>query len=332
MARAALVSGPRTLGFLLLRGAYVWFWVVLGLRCRLCPATPGWGLRCLRLGFVLGPFPTILGGDFGACVIVCALHLYPAVPSSGERCVCVCLGSGFGCAPPLLGEVLVCVGVCVRTPPGPLHLLAGAAVRGRVLGPGLLPRPATPAWGVWACVCLCAHPACTPSFLAGVCGVGVCGGLGFRLCPASLGVGVCVRSCVCPFCTPPFLVGWCVCVWVWVSFALRFFPGLAAGVRGLLCALHSFPVTFWGAAWGRGGVRVLLWVGFVPPLPFGFFFSAGGGLSWRVVSWLCCVRCWLSWSWVSCSLPPSPLVRAAPSWLFFSFCPRPSEVCVGVFG
>ena len=43
-----------------------------------------------------------------------------------------------------------------------------------VLGLGFWLRPATPGWGVGACVCLCAHSACTPPLLAGVCGVGVC--------------------------------------------------------------------------------------------------------------------------------------------------------------
>ena len=35
-------------------------------------------------------------------------------------------------------------------------------------------RPATPGWGDGVCVCLCARSACTPPFLAGVCGVVVC--------------------------------------------------------------------------------------------------------------------------------------------------------------
>ena len=64
--------------------------------------------------------------------------------------------------------------VCVRVPPGPLPLLPGGAVQGGVLGVGLQPRPASPGWGVGACVCFCARPACTPLLLAGVCGVDVC--------------------------------------------------------------------------------------------------------------------------------------------------------------
>ena len=64
-------------------------------------------------------------GCWGLCVFVCALRLYPATPGWGERCGCVSLGSGLGCAPPLLAGVLgcVCVFVCALrlypTTPGP---------------------------------------------------------------------------------------------------------------------------------------------------------------------------------------------------------------------
>ena len=55
-------------------------------------------------------------GCWGVCVLVCALRLYPATPGWGVRCGYVCLGSGFGCAPPLLAGVLGCVCACVRAP------------------------------------------------------------------------------------------------------------------------------------------------------------------------------------------------------------------------
>ena len=44
MARAASVPGLWTLGFVLLHGACLWVWVVVGLGFRLRPATPGWGV------------------------------------------------------------------------------------------------------------------------------------------------------------------------------------------------------------------------------------------------------------------------------------------------
>ena len=54
-------------------------------------------------------------------------------------------------------------------------LLCGVCVWVRVVfGLGSRLRPATPGWGDWVGVCLCARSACTPPFLAGVCGVGVC--------------------------------------------------------------------------------------------------------------------------------------------------------------
>ena len=41
-------------------------------------------------------------GCWGVCVFVCPLRLYPATPGWAVRRVCVCLGFGFGCAPPSL--------------------------------------------------------------------------------------------------------------------------------------------------------------------------------------------------------------------------------------
>ena len=295
-------------------------WVCLGTGCGFAPPFPAGVCGFLGWAWVPACTPPFLVGVFGACVVVCALRLYRAVPGSGVRCGCVCFGSGFGCPLPLLGEVLGCVCVClVHIPPAPLLLLAGGAVRGRVPGPGLQPRPATPGFGVGACVRFCVRPACTPPFLAGVCGVGVCVAPRFWLGPATLGsaVGVCVCLCVCPACTSPFLAGRCVCVWVGVSSALRFFAVLGAGGR---------PVV-----WGCVGVAV----GGVcpPPSPLVFCFIARTGVSWPVVSWLCGVRRWLSPSWVSRS--PSPLPLSFGLRLFVSFSSarlRPSEVCVGVFG
>ena len=120
-------------------------------------AAPGYSwLRCL-----------------GVCVLVCALRLYPATPGWGVRRGCVCLGSGFGCASPLLAGELGCVCVCVCAPLVPLHSWLGCALWVCVLGFGFRLCPATPGWGIEVCVCLCARSACTPPLLAGLCGVGV---------------------------------------------------------------------------------------------------------------------------------------------------------------
>ena len=113
-------------------------------------------------------------GCWGVCVFVLALRLYPATPGWGVRCGCVWLGSGFGCALPLLAGVLRCVCVCGRAPLVPRHSWQGRAVWVFVGGLRFRLRPATPGWGVEVCVCLWARSACTPPLLAGVCGVGVC--------------------------------------------------------------------------------------------------------------------------------------------------------------
>ena len=67
------------------------------------------------------------------CMAVCALLPLPAVPGSGMRCGRVCWGPGFGCAPPLLGEVLLgcaCGCACAPlapAPPGGLSVARGCA-------------------------------------------------------------------------------------------------------------------------------------------------------------------------------------------------------------
>ena len=240
-------------------GCVVWV-CVLGLRFRLRPATPGWGVwvcvcSCARSACT----PPLLAGVFG---------------------VGVCLGSGFGCAPPLLAGVLACVCVCVPGPYVPRHSWLGCAAWVCVLGLGFGLCPATPGWGVGVCVCLCARFACTPPLLAGVLGcvyvclgsgfgcappllVGVLGcvcvrvlaplvprhswlgclvcvcvfGLGCRLRPATpgWGVGVCVWSCARSACTPPLLAGMfgcvCVCSGSWLGSA----PPLLAAVLACVC-------------------------------------------------------------------------------------------------
>ena len=117
------------------RGCAVWVWV-LGVRFQLRPATPGCGVEvflclCPRstctppiLAWVRGVGVPAWArataatrhswlGYWGLFVFACALRLYPATPLWAARCGCVCLGSGFGCAPPLLARGrCVCVFVC----------------------------------------------------------------------------------------------------------------------------------------------------------------------------------------------------------------------------
>ena len=201
---------------------------------------------------------------------MCALRLYTATPGWGVRCGSVCLGSGFGCDPPLLAGVLGCVRACMCA----LLLYpasSGWAVRrGCVcLGSGFGCAPPLQAW-VLGCVCLCALPACTPLFLAGMCGVCLCAwarvsaaprhswlgcwGLcvfvcALRLYPATPGWGV-LRGCVCLgsgfSCAPPLLAGLCgvgVCAWAQVSAAPRHSCLGCWGVCVLVCALRLYPAT-----------------------------------------------------------------------------------------
>ena len=176
-------------------GCAVWV-CVLGLGFRLRPTTAGRGVGvCVCLCACSACTPPLLAGlcgvgvcawardsaaprhswpgCWGVCVLVCALRLYPAIPGWGVRCRCVCLGSGFVCAPPLLARVLGCVCACVRSPLVPRHSWLGCAVWVCVLGLRFRLRPATPGRGVGVCVCLCARSVCTPPLLPGACGVGV---------------------------------------------------------------------------------------------------------------------------------------------------------------
>ena len=159
MARAASVPGLWTQDFLLLCGACVWVWVVVGLRFWLRPATAGWGVGvcvCLRARSACTQ-PLLAGvcgvgvcawarvsaatchpwlGCWGLCVFVCAPRLYPATPGWRVRCGWVCLGSGLGCALPLLAGVLGPVCAFVGALLVPRHSWLGCAVRVCVLGLG----------------------------------------------------------------------------------------------------------------------------------------------------------------------------------------------------
>ena len=210
-------------------------------------------------------------GRWGVCIFVRALRLYPATPGWAVRCGCVCLGSGFGCARPLMTGVLRCVCVFVRALCVPRDSWLVCAVWVCLLGLGSRPHHATPGWNVGVCVCLCTRFACTPPLLAGVCGVCVCvRGLGFRLRPTtpSWGVVVCVCSCARSTCTLPLLAGVCgvgVSAWARVSAAPRHSWLGCWGVCVFVCVLRVYPST------PGGGVRcgcVCLDSGFgcAPPL------------------------------------------------------------------
>ena len=202
----------------------------------------------------LPKIPTYLPG---ACVFVCALRLYPAIPCSDVRCGSVCLGSGFGCAPPLLAEgvgvcVFVCalrfypttpgwdVGACVFVPALRLYRpISGSGVRfGRVcLGPGFDCAPPFLV-GVMGCVCLRARSAFTLPIMAGV-------------------RGACIWDRVLAF-TPPILTGVFGCVCLGARSAST--PPILDGVSGVgVCALVSVyvaPRHSWLGCWAACvGVR-----------------------------------------------------------------------------
>ena len=178
------------------------------------------------------------------CVLVCPLRLYPTTPGLGVWCGCVSLGSGFGCAPPLLAGLLGCVCVLVRPLLVPRHSWLGCAAWVCVLGLGSRLRPATPGWGVGVCVCLCARSACSPPLLAGVSGACVCVWARVPAAPRNSWLG-CTGVCllVCPLCLYPATAGWvvwhgCVCLGSGFGCTLP----LLAGVLGRVCVRVRAPL------------------------------------------------------------------------------------------
>ena len=292
------------------RHSWLGCWGVCVLLCalRLCPASPGWVVRCGCgcLGSGFGCAPPLLAAVWGVdvcvwarvsaaprgswlgcgcvCVLLCALRLYPATPGWVVRRGCVCLGSGFGCAPSLLAGLLGCVCAPVHAPLVTRHSWLGCAVWVLVFGLGFRLRPATPGWGVRrGCVCLRSGFGCAPPLLAGLLGC-VCAGvpallvprhswlgcavwvwvfeLGFRLRPAIPGwqVGVCVFVCVVPPlpATPDLGVRrGCVCLGSGFGCATACLAGMlgcvCAGVRAPLVHRHSWlGRVVWVCVFGLG--------------------------------------------------------------------------------
>ena len=229
------------------RHSWLGCWGVCVLVCPLLlyPATSGSGVRrgvCAWARGSAAPRHSWLGCS-GVCVFVCPLSLHPATPGWGVWCVCVCLGSGFGCALPLLAGVLGSVCVCVRAPPVPRHSWLGCVVCVCLLGLGFWLRPATPRWAVGMCVRLCARSACSPPLLAGVCAVGACAWARVLFAPRHTWLGCWgVGAFVGPLCFYPATPGlgvWCGCVCL--GSGLGCAPPLLAPVFGCVCVCVRAP-------------------------------------------------------------------------------------------
>ena len=215
-------------------------------------------------------------------MFACALPLYPATPGWGVRCGCVCLGSGFGCAPPLLARVLGCVCVRVHAPLVPRHFWLGCAVWVCVLGFRFGLRPAIPGWGVRVCVFVCLlllFPAIPGLGVRHGC---VCAWARVSVAPSHswLGFwGVCVLVCVLPL--YPATPGWdvrCGCLCLGLGFGCA--PPLLAGLLRCACLCARSPCTPPLLA-GVCGVCVCAWVRV----------SAAPGHSWLGCCGVCVLVC-----------------------------------------
>ena len=166
---------------------------------------------------------------------------------------CVCLGTGFAFAPPILARVcgarvlapvvfgppqfwLGCWGLCVgaRAPLVPCQSWLGFPV-----------RPASPGWGVGVCVFVCAlrlYPA-NPRWSSPC----VCLGSGFGFHPANPGFGVGVCAFVCALDFYPANLGSGVrwgCVCLGSGFQLPpAIPGLSFQVCVFVCALRPYSAS-----------------------------------------------------------------------------------------
>ena len=248
-----------------------------GFGFRLRPAAPGWGVGVCVCCCARSPCtPPLLAGmcsvclcvwaqvsaaprgswlGVGVCVFVCVPPLYPATPGWGVRCGCVCLGSSFGCAPPLLAGVLGGLCAAVRAPPVPCHSWLGCAVWVCVFGLGFRVRPATAGWGLGVCVFVCVPRlySTTPGW--GVRHGCVLLGSGFGCAPPLLaGVLGCAYFSACSPCTLPLLAGVCGVggyAWAPLSSAPRHSWLGCWDMCVLVCALRLYPATpGWGVRCG----------------------------------------------------------------------------------
>ena len=289
-------------------GCAVWV-CVFGLGIRLRPATPGWGVGLCAYSACTQPLLARVRG-VGVCVwarvsaaprhswlrcwAVCVLRLHPATPGTAARCGCVCLGSVFGCAPPLLVGVLG----CACAPLAPSHSWHGCAVLVCVFGPGFRLRPAIPGWGVWLCAC----SACTLPLLARVRGVGVCVWARVSAAPRTPGWGVRWVSVLgLGFWLRPATPGWVLWCLGWLL------PGTCscAVFRCVLCALSGFVAP--------GGRRCLAPVRVPTLLPAAYLSGVPRGPAWcaapRPVRSLSVLRSAFPSPW--CLSPPRGLAPSA---------------------
>ena len=302
--------------------------------CACSPCTPpllagacGVGV-CVWVRVSAGPRHSWLG-CWGVCVLVWALSLYHATPGWGVRCGCVCLGSGFGCAPPLLGRVLGCACLCACSPCTP-PLQAGVCGVGVCAWTQVSAAPRHSWFQCWG-VSVGVRAPLVPrhSWLEHAAWVCVFG-FGLRLRPATSGwgVGMCVCWCGRSACTPPLLAGVCgvgVCVWARFLAAPRH-PWLRCW--GVPVCVRASPLTPPLLA-GVCGVGVCAWAR-VSAAPrhsclrcWGV--SVCGGVHARLVprhSWLLEFACWCA-----CSACTPPLLAGlcdvgVRAWARVSAAPR----------
>ena len=179
------------------------------------PHHSGWGFMVCLFRFRFCFHPANPGSGVSVYVFVCKLRVHPANPGSGVPCLCACVGSGLGCAPPILCGVLGCVclyapsactppflaGVCcacsqLRVLGAPCNSWLGSVVC--VFGFRCCFQPANPGWAVTVYVLVCPLRLYTAYPGRAVLCWRVCFGLGLGCAPAHLswlGFGVCVLVC-----------------------------------------------------------------------------------------------------------------------------------------